>query len=100
MREHQWKTAAAAIILAGGLVTNSGIPYVFRVSARSSGAAIAFSLTVEKLGIKKVDFLVVKNDWGRGAADDFGKMFKAKGMQVGLVETMDQAAQDMSAQLA
>src|SRR5262249_42025225 len=56
--------------------------------------------TVDKLGIKKVDFLVVNNDWGRGAAEDFGKMFKAKGIEVGFVETMDQAAQDMSAQLA
>src|SRR5919201_6658873 len=75
-----------------GKITTSGNPYVFRISPRSSVEAIAFSPTVEKLGIKKVDFLVVNNDWGRGAADAFGKMFKAKGIQVGLVETMDQAA--------
>jgi branched-chain amino acid transport system substrate-binding protein len=83
-----------------GKITTSGNPYIFRISPPSSVEAIAFSPTVDKLGIKKVDFLVVNNDWGRGAADDFGKMFKAKGIQVGLVETMDQAAQDMSAQLA
>ncbi len=83
-----------------GKITSSGNPYIFRISPPSSVEAIAFSPTVAKLGIKKVDFLVVNNDWGRGAADDFGKMFKAKGIEVGLVETMDQAAQDMSAQLA
>src|SRR6266480_5354367 len=83
-----------------GKITTSGNPYIFRISPPSSVEAIAFSPTVDKLGIKKVDFLVVNNDWGRGAADDFGKMFKAKGIDVGLVETMDQAAQDMSAQLA
>src|SRR5262249_11905684 len=83
-----------------GKITTSGNPYIFRISPPSSVEAIAFSPTVDNLGIKKVDFLVVNNDWGRGAADDFGKMFKAKGIEVGLVETMDQAAQDMSAQLS
>jgi branched-chain amino acid transport system substrate-binding protein len=55
---------------------------------------------VSRLGLKKVDFLVLNNDFGRGAATDFGKMLKDKGVTVGLVETMDQGAQDMSAQLA
>src|SRR6266498_3135823 len=83
-----------------GKITSSANPYISRISTPSSAEATAFSPTVAKLGIKKVDFLVVNNDWGRGAADDFGKMFKAKGIEVGLVETTDQAAQDMSAQLA
>jgi branched-chain amino acid transport system substrate-binding protein len=43
---------------------------------------------------------VINNDWGRGSADDFGKVMKSMGIQVGLVEIMDQAAQDMTAQLA
>ena len=42
----------------------------------------------------------MNNDWGSGAADVFGKMLKEKGVQVGVVETMDAAAQDMNAQLA
>jgi branched-chain amino acid transport system substrate-binding protein len=50
--------------------------------------------------MKKVDFLVINNDWGRGAAADFGKVLKASGVGVGLVETMDQSAQDMTAQLS
>jgi branched-chain amino acid transport system substrate-binding protein len=83
-----------------GKITTSGNPYIFRISPPSSIEAQAFAPTVPKIGIKKVDFLVVNNDWGRGAAEDFGKMFKAQGVKVGLVETMDQSAQDMSAQLS
>jgi branched-chain amino acid transport system substrate-binding protein len=82
-----------------GKITTSGNPYVFRISPPSSVEADAFAPKIKDLGIKKADFLVVNNDWGRGAAEDFGKTFKAQGVQVGLVETMDQSAQDMSAQL-
>jgi branched-chain amino acid transport system substrate-binding protein len=82
-----------------GKITTSGNPYIFRISPPSAVEADAFAPKVQGLGIKKVDFLVVNNDWGRGAAEDFSKMYKDKGVQVGLVETMDQSAQDMSAQL-
>jgi branched-chain amino acid transport system substrate-binding protein len=54
---------------------------------------------VKKIGIKKADFLVVNNDWGRGTADEFSKVLKDNGIAVGLVERMDQGAQDMNAQL-
>ncbi|WP_455403118.1 ABC transporter substrate-binding protein [Rhodopseudomonas parapalustris] len=83
-----------------GKITTSGNPYIFRISPPSAIEAAAFGKIVDKLGLKKVDFLVINNDWGRGAAEDFGKMMKAKGIAVGLVETMDQGAQDMSAQLS
>ncbi len=82
-----------------GKITTSGNPYIFRISPPSAVEADAFAPKVQGLGIKKVDFLVVNNDWGRGAAEDFSKMYKDKGVQVGLVETMDQSAQDVSAQL-
>src|SRR6476661_10000282 len=83
-----------------GKITTSGNPYIFRISPPSSVEAAAFKPMVPKMSVKKADFLVINNDWGRGAAEDFGKMLKADNVQVGLVETMDQAAQDMSAQLA
>src|ERR671924_2412999 len=38
-----------------GKITTSGNPYIFRISPPSSVEAIAFSPTVGKLGIKKVD---------------------------------------------
>src|ERR671937_64496 len=83
-----------------GKITTSGNPYIFRISPPSSVEALAFSKVVDGLKIGKADFLVVNNDWGRGAAEDFGKMFKEHNIKVGLVETMDPPAQDMSAQLA
>ena len=44
--------------------------------------------------------LVVNNDWGRGAADEFTKVMKSKGVEVSGVETMAGDATDLSAQLA
>ncbi|MEH2474786.1 branched-chain amino acid transport system substrate-binding protein [Nitrobacteraceae bacterium AZCC 2161] len=83
-----------------GKITTSGNPYIFRISPPSAVEAAAFSKIVDKLALKKVDFLVINNDWGRGTAEDFGKMMKDKGITIGQVETMDQSAQDMSAQLS
>src|SRR6058998_1035610 len=83
-----------------GKITTSGNPYIFRISPPSAVEATAFAKIVDQLKIGKADFLVVNNDWGRGAAEDFGKMFKEHNIRVGLVETMDPPAQDMSAQLA
>ena len=83
-----------------GRITTSGNPYIFRISPPSAIEAVAFAKVVDQLKIGKADFLVVNNDWGRGAAEDFGKMFKERNIKTGLVETMDVPAQDMSAQLA
>jgi branched-chain amino acid transport system substrate-binding protein len=83
-----------------GKITTTGNPYVFRISPPSSVEEAAFKPMLPKLGIKKVDFLVINNDWGRGTAEDFSHLFKAENIPVGLVETMDQSAQDMSAQLS
>ena len=83
-----------------GKITTSGNPYIFRISPPSAVEAEAFAPMVPQFKMKKVDFLVVNNDWGRGAAEDFGKMLKSKGVEVNLVETMDQSAQDMSGQLS
>lgn len=82
-----------------GKITTSGNPYIFRISPPSSVEAAAFKSMIPKLGIKKVDFLVINNDWGLGAAQDFGKVLKSEGVKIGLDETFDQSATDMSAQL-
>src|ERR1700719_2663041 len=83
-----------------GKITTSGNPYIFRISPPSAVEAIAFAKLLGKVKIGKGDFLVINNDWGLGTAQDFSKMFEANGIKVGLVEKMDQGAQDMSAQLA
>jgi branched-chain amino acid transport system substrate-binding protein len=81
-------------------ITVSGNPYVFRIAPTSGMEASAFANRVGDLKIRKADFLVVNNDWGKGAADVFSKMLKDKGVAIGVVETMDAAAQDLNAQLA
>src|SRR3954452_10441935 len=96
----EYETAMIVETSSVGKITTSGNPFVFRISPPSAVEAAAFKNIVDKLALKKVDFLVINNDWGRGTAEDFGKMMKDKGITVGLVETMDQSAQDMSAQLA
>jgi branched-chain amino acid transport system substrate-binding protein len=81
-------------------ITTAGNPYIFRIAPPSEVEAAVFGKMVKKVGIKKADFLVVNNDWGRGTADEFAKMLKDNGITVGLVERMDQGAVDMSAQLS
>lgn len=83
-------------------VTNSGNPWIFRISPTSAMEAQAFSARMNAFtpAIKKVDFLVVNNDFGRGAAEEFKKMFEAKGIAIGKIETMTPEATDLSAQLA
>jgi branched-chain amino acid transport system substrate-binding protein len=83
-----------------GKITTSGNPYIFRISPTSEMEAKAFAAQVKKFGIKKADFLATNNDFGLGATQEFSKMLKEQGVQVGVQETMDPKATDFSAQLA
>jgi len=83
-----------------GKITTSGNPWIFRISPTSEMEAKAFGGKADKLGISKANFLAVNNDWGRGAADQFAAVLKGKGIDVGVMETMDAKATDISAQLA
>src|SRR5262245_26222465 len=83
-----------------GKITTSGNPYIFRISPTSEMEAKAFAGQVKKFGIKKADFLATNNDFGLGASQEFSKMVKEQGVQVGVMETMDPKATDFSAQLA
>lgn len=96
----EYKVPMVVETSSSGKITTSGNPYIFRISPPSAIEADAFQPMLPKLGIKKADFLVINNDWGRGASADFGKVLKANGVTVGLVEIMDQSAQDMTAQLS
>src|SRR5213075_566785 len=96
----EYETPMVVETSSSGKITTTGNPYIFRISPPSAIEAAAFKGIVDKLELKKVDFLVINNDWGRGTAEDFSKMMKEKGIAVGAVETMDQGAQDMSAQLS
>ncbi len=80
-------------------ITKRGNPWIFRISPPSEMEALGLDKYVDKLGVKKADFLAVNTDWGRGAVTAFGDLLKKKGDSVGVVEYMDQAATDMGAQL-
>jgi branched-chain amino acid transport system substrate-binding protein len=84
-----------------GKITTSGNPWVFRISPTSEMEAKAFLTKYDAFqpGIKKIDFLSVNNDWGRGSADEFSKYLKTKGVQVGSVQYMAPDSTDLSAQL-
>ena len=83
-----------------GKITTSGNPYVFRISPTSAMEAKAFQPLAKKMGIKKASFLYTNNDFGIGSADEYSKMLKDSGVEIGVRETMDPAATDFSAQLA
>src|SRR5437762_2992572 len=80
-------------------ITKRGNPWIFRISPPSEMEALGLEQYVDRLGVKRADFLAVNTDWGRGAITAFGDMLKKKGVAVGAVEFMDQSATDMNAQL-
>jgi branched-chain amino acid transport system substrate-binding protein len=82
-----------------GNITKSGNPWIFRISPPSEMEALGLEKYVDKLGVKRADFLAVNTDWGRGAASAFGGMLKKKGVTVDAPEFMEQSATDMNAQL-
>ena len=71
-----------------GKITTSGNPWIFRISPTSAMEAKLFGTKIANFGVKKADFLVVNNDWGRSAASEFKKMMESKGITVGVVETL------------
>jgi branched-chain amino acid transport system substrate-binding protein len=82
-------------------ITTSGNPYVFRIAPTSEMEAIGFAELLGKYtpAIKKIDFLSVNNDFGRGAIEKYGAVLGAKGIPTGRAETMTPEATDLSAQL-
>lgn len=81
-------------------ITRSGNPWIFRIAPTSSMEAKVFAQKLGNLPIKKAAFLVTNNDFGIGAAQEFSKALKERGVQIGITETMDPHAQDLSAQLS
>jgi branched-chain amino acid transport system substrate-binding protein len=57
-------------------ITKRGNPWIFRISPPSEMEALGLEQYVDKLGVKRADFLAVNTDWGRGAVGAFGDMLK------------------------
>lgn len=96
----QYKVPMLVETSSSSKITQQGNPYVFRISPPSWVEADVFEGLLPELGIKKVDFLAINNDWGLGTINDFSKMFEENGIEVGRVEKMDEGATELSAQLA
>ncbi len=83
-----------------GKITKQGNKFVFRISPTSEMEAVGIGNHLTKsLGMKKVAFLAVNTDWGRGAVQVFGEALKKQGAEVVATEFMEQTATDLNAQL-
>lgn len=64
-------------------ITQLGNKWIFRIASTEELAAQALEKhLVSKLGFTKVAFLVVNNDWGRGAVEYYGKVIQNGGGKV------------------
>jgi len=96
----EYKVAMLVETSSSGKITTSGNPYIFRIAPTSEMEAKAFSSLVKPMGLKKANFLVTNNDFGKGSMEEFSKMLKSQGVEIGAQETMAPDATDLSAQLA
>src|SRR3989454_11008360 len=53
-------------------ITKRGNPWIFRISPPSEMEALGLEQYVDRLGVRRADFLAVNTDWGRGAISAFG----------------------------
>ncbi len=80
-------------------LTNKG-QYIFRtVITDSLQATVLAKYVYEKMGIKSVAILYIKNDYSQGLSDDFSAQFQAMGGKIVAVETGLQGDKDFKTQL-
>src|SRR5439155_6023705 len=85
-----------------GKITDPKTPgqkVVSRISPTSELEAVGAGALIPKLGMKKIGYLAVNTDWGRGAVVAFGEAFKKNGASIEAVEYVGQADTDFYAQL-
>jgi branched-chain amino acid transport system substrate-binding protein len=76
-----------------------GSKIVSRISPTSELEALGVEPMLPKLGMKKVGYIAVNTDWGRGAVVAFGDVLKRQGGKIELVEYVGQADTDFYSQL-
>jgi branched-chain amino acid transport system substrate-binding protein len=75
-------------------------PWLFRISPTSRMEAEGLEKALgPKMGFSKVAFMAVNNDWGRGAAEEFGKVVKKTNGTVVTTEIINADATDFLTQL-
>jgi len=85
-----------------GKITDPKTPgqkVVSRISPTSELEAVGAGALIPKLGMKKIGYMAVNTDWGRGAVVAFGEAFKKNGATIEGVEYVGQADTDFYAQL-
>ncbi|HEV8616890.1 MAG TPA: ABC transporter substrate-binding protein, partial [Methylomirabilota bacterium] len=76
-----------------------GSKVVSRISPTSELEALGVEPLLPQLGMKKVGYIAVNTDWGRGAVVAFGDVIKKQGGKIELVEYVGQADTDFYSQL-
>ena len=76
-----------------------GSKVVSRIAPTSELEALGVEPLLPQLGMKKVGYLAVNTDWGRGAVVAFGDVLKKQGATIELVEYVGQADTDFYSQL-
>ena len=76
-----------------------GAKMVSRISPTSELEAFGVEPLLPQLGMKKVGYIAVNTDWGRGAVVAFGDVLKKQGARIELVEYVGQADTDFYSQL-
>ena len=76
-----------------------GSKVVSRISPTSELEAFGVDPLLPQLGMKKIGYIAVNTDWGRGAVVAFGEVLKKHGAKVELVEYVGQADTDFYSQL-
>jgi branched-chain amino acid transport system substrate-binding protein len=76
-----------------------GSKIVSRISPTSELEALGVEPLLPQLGMKKVGYIAVNTDWGRGAVVAFGDVIKKQGGKIELVEYVGQADTDFYSQL-
>ena len=76
-------------------LTEKGNPYFFRSAETDALLGQAFSkLLADNLGLKKVAYIGVNDDWGRGSVKAFESELSAHGLDTAMVEYFNHGATD------
>ena len=80
-------------------LTEKDTEWFFRAQGTSALYAKVVGPALKEMGLKRMAFLVINDDWGRGVAKEFGRAFESHGGTV--VETLifDRKEKDLTSYL-
>ncbi|MFP1684408.1 ABC transporter substrate-binding protein [Alloalcanivorax sp. C16-1] len=91
----KYKTPFLTGVSSEASLTEKGNPYFFRSAETDGLLGQAFSrLIVDNLGLKKVAYIGVNDDWGRGSAKAFEQELSSHGVETTMIEYFNHGATD------